>query len=248
MPALISARRRAFPTEDPLLPCLEANAPSSGIPTRAPSLSFPLLTTLTTCLGQRREGGITRLPLCCSPSLSPLQPQRLTRPRQLLTRGLGRSCLRHGPIWWQQRSTALARCRVTPSTTKQSSSRAVEQLKYKDTVGGWVACRDLGEQARARPRRARLKPSERACTRLLTIITRLLRVTMATPPARTQSLLSQALGKRPAAAPAGARPSASGGRIERGRCRGGARLRARFGASSCRQYIKRTLARGLISS
>ena len=34
---------------------------------------------------------------------------------------------------------------------------------------------------------------------------------MATPPARTQSLLSQALGKRPAAAPAGARPSASGG-------------------------------------
>ena len=34
---------------------------------------------------------------------------------------------------------------------------------------------------------------------------------MATPPARTQSLLSQALGKRPAAPPAGARPSASGG-------------------------------------
>ena len=46
---------------------------------------------------------------------------------------------------------------------------------------------------------------------MLTIVTRLLRVTMATPPVRTQSLLSQALGKRPAAAPAGARPSASGG-------------------------------------
>ena len=37
------------------------------------------------------RGGVTRLPICCSPSLSPLQPQRLTR-------GLGRSCLRHGPM------------------------------------------------------------------------------------------------------------------------------------------------------